>query len=78
MQIQLDPNIPANLPPEELRDFKSFLDIALDGLTTAAGGEVFATGNGLLGGLALIVVVLTGVKIALAATFSRGSWCGWL
>ena len=49
MQIQLDPNIPANLSPEELRDFKSFLDIALDGLTTAAGGEVFATGNGLLG-----------------------------
>ena len=60
MQLQLDPNIPANLSPEELRDFKSFLDIALEGLTTAAGGEVFTTGNGLLGGLALIVVVLTG------------------
>ena len=64
MQIQLDPNIPANLSPEQLRDFKSFLDVALDGLTAAAGGEVFATGNALLAGLALIVVVLNGVKIA--------------
>ena len=65
MQIQLAPNIPPNLSPEELRDFKSFLDVALEGLTTAAGGEVFTTGNGLLAGLALIVVVLTGLKIAM-------------
>ena len=60
MQIQLDPNIPPNLSPEELRDFKSFVDVALDSLTSAAGGEVFTTGNGLLGGLALIVVVFRG------------------
>ena len=50
MQIQLDPNIPANLSQEELRDFKTFIDIALDGLTAAAGGEVFATGNAMLAG----------------------------
>ena len=86
MQLQLDPNIPANLSPEELRDFKSFLDIALEGLTTAAGGEVFATGNGVLGGLALIVVVLTGVKIAFGGNIQpwelvrvvMGLWIPWV
>ena len=86
MQLQLDPNIPAHLSPEELRDFKSFLDIALEGLTTAAGGEVFATGNGLLGGLALIVVVLTGVKIAFGGNLQPwelvrvviGLWIPWV
>ena len=86
MQLQLDPNIPANLSPEELRDFKSFLDIALDGLTAAAGGEVFTTGNGLLGGLALIVVVLTGVKIAFGGNIQpwelvrvvMGLWIPWV
>ena len=86
MQIQLDPNIPANLSPEELRDFKSFLDVALEGLTTAAGGEVFTTGNGLLGGLALIVVVLTGVKIAFGGNIQPwelvrvviGLWIPWV
>ena len=86
MQIQLDPNIPTNLSPEELRDFKSFLDIALDGLTTAAGGEIFTTGNGLLGGLAAIVVVLTGVKIAFGGNIQPwelvrvviGLWIPWV
>ena len=86
MQLQLDPNIPAHLSPEELRDFKSFLDIALEGLTTAAGGEVFATGNGLLGGLALIVVVLTGLKIAFGGNIQPwelmrvviGLWVPWV
>ena len=86
MQLQLDPNIPTHLSPEELRDFKSFLDVALDGLTAAAGGEVFATGNGLLGGLALIVVVLTGVKIAFSGNIQPwelmrvviGLWIPWV
>ena len=57
MQIQIDPNIPANLPPEDIRDFQSFIQTALDGLTTAAGGEVLALGGGMFTGLALIVVV---------------------
>ena len=86
MQIQLDPNIPAQLSPEELRDFKSFLDVALERLTTAAGGEVFATGNGILGGLALIVVVLTGVKLAFGGNIQPwelvrvviGLWVPWV
>ena len=48
MQIQLDPNIPTNLSPEELTDLKSFLDIALESLTDAAGREIFATGTAML------------------------------
>ena len=64
MQIQLDPNIPTNLSPEELRDFKTFLDHALDALSAAAGNEIFTMGNQMLGFLAVIVVVLTGLKTA--------------
>ena len=86
MQIQLDPNIPANLSPEEMRDFKSFLDIALDGLTAAAGAEVFTTGNAMLGFLAVIVVVLTGLKTAFSGNIQPwelvrvviGVWIPWV
>ena len=42
MQLQIDPNIPSNVPDEELRDFKSFIQTALDGLTAAAGGDILA------------------------------------
>ena len=86
MQIQLDPNIPANLSQEELRDFKTFIDTALDGLTAAAGGEVFATGNAMLAGLAVIVVVLNGLKIAFSGNLQPwelvrvviGLWIPWV
>ena len=64
MQIQLDPGIPTNLTEEDLRDFKSFLDTALESLTTAAGAEVFTLGDKMFGMLALIVLVLSGLKIA--------------
>ena len=64
MQIQLDPGIPTDLTPEEMRNFKSFLDTALESLTAAAGAEIFTLGNQMFGGLALIVVVLSGLKIA--------------
>ena len=47
MQLQIDPNIPSNVPDEELRDFQSFIQTALDGLTASAGGEVMALGTGL-------------------------------
>ena len=64
MQIQLDPGIPTDLTPEDMRDFKTFLDTALESLTAAAGGEIFTLGNQMFGGLALIVIVLSGLKIA--------------
>ena len=64
MQIQLDPGIPTNLSPEEMRNSKSFLDTALESLTAAAGAEIFTLGNQMLTALALIVIVLSGLKIA--------------
>ena len=76
MQIQIDPNIPSNLPDEELRDFQSFIQTALDGLTEAAGGEVMALGTGMFTGLALIVIVIAGARSRLAGISNRGSWCG--
>ena len=64
MQIQLDPGIPTDLSPQDMRNFKMFLDTALESLTAAAGAEVFTLGNQMFGMLALIVVVLSGLKIA--------------
>ena len=86
MQIQIDPNIPANLPPEEIRDFQSFIQTALDGLTAAAGGDVMALGTGMLTGLALIVIVIAGVKIAFSGNIQPwevvrlviGIWIPWV
>ena len=86
MQLQLDPAIPPNLSPDELRDFKSFLDVALDGLTAAAGGEIFTTGNALWTALSLIVVVLTGAKVAFSGSIQPweiikmviGLWIPWV
>ena len=86
MQLQLDPAIPPNLSPDELRDFKSFLDVALDGLTAAAGGEIFTTGNAMWTALSLIVVVLTGAKVAFSGTIQPweiikmviGLWIPWV
>ena len=86
MQIQLDPNIPTNLSPEELRDFKTFLDTALEGLTAAAGAEIFTMGNQMLGFLAVIVVVLSGLKIAFSGNIQPwelvrvviGIWIPWV
>ena len=86
MQIQLDPDIPTNLSQEELRDFKSFIDVAIDRLIEAAGGEIFTLGNELWLSLALIVVVLSGLKIAFSGNIQPwelvrviiGLWIPWV
>ena len=86
MQIQIDPNIPTNLPPEEIRDFQSFIQTALDGLTASAGGEVMILGTGMFAGLALIVIVIAGVKIAFSGNIQPwevvrlviGIWIPWV
>ena len=86
MQIQLDPDIPTDLSPEELRDFKSFIDVAIDRLIEAAGAEIFTLGNDLWLSLALIVVVLSGLKIAFSGNIQPwelmrviiGLWIPWV
>ena len=86
MQIQLDPNIPTNLTPQDMRNFKTFLDHALDALTAAAGSQIFTLGNQMLVGLALIVLVLNGAKIAFGGNIQPwelmrvviGIWIPWV
>ena len=86
MQIQLDPNIPTELSPEELRDFKALIDVAIDSLIEASGGQIFTLGNDLWLSLSLIVVVLSGAKIALSGNFQPwelvrvviGLWIPWV
>ena len=86
MQLQIDPNIPSNVPDEELRDFQSFIQTALDGLTAAAGGDILALGTAMFTGLALIVVVIAGVKIAFSGNIQPwevvrlviGIWIPWV
>ena len=85
-QQQIDPSVPVNIPPEDLHDFKGFLDQVMDDIMTANGPTVLNAGNTLWRGLAAIVVVWTGVKIAMSGTFSAwalielviGLWIPWV
>ena len=86
MQIQIDPSVPTQIPPEQLRDFKSFLDTVLDGIIGPAAQPLLDSGNALWTGLALIVVVLTGLKIAFSGNLQPwelvrvviGLWVPWV
>ena len=60
----IDPNVPAQIPADQLQDFKGFLDVAPDVLTL---------GHQLWGGLAAIVVAWSGLKIAFSGTFEPWS-----
>ena len=85
-QQQIDPSVPVNIPPEDLHDFKGFLDQVMDDIMTANGPTVLRAGNTLWRGLAAIVVVWTGIKIAMSGTFSAwalielviGLWIPWV
>ena len=69
----IDPNVPAQIPPEQLQDFKSFLDIVLETVIAGAAPEVLTLGNQLWGGLAAIVVAWTGLRIAFSGTLDPGA-----
>ena len=64
----IDPNVPARIPPEQLQDFKSFLDVVLETVVGGAAPEVLTLGHQLWGGLAAIVVTWTGLRIAFSGT----------
>ena len=87
MQLQLNPNIPTNLSPEDIEGLQDLPhDHALDALSAAAGGEIFTMGNAMLGFLAVIVVVLTGLKTAFSGNIQPwelvrvviGIWIPWV
>ena len=72
MQQSIDPNVPAQIPPDQLQDFKSFLDVVLDTVVGGAAPDVHTLGLQLWGGLAAVMVAWTGLKIAFSGTFQ--SW----
>ena len=86
MQIQIDPSVPAQIPPEQLRDFKSFLDTVLDGIIGSGAQPLLDSGNALWTGLAAIVVVISGLKIAYSGNIQPweivriviGLWVPWV
>ena len=69
MQQSIDPNVPSQIPPDQLQDFKSFLDVVLDSVVGGAAPEVHALGLQLWGGLAAVMVAWIGLKIAFGGTF---------
>ena len=85
-QQQIDPAVPTNIPPENQNDFKGYLDQVMDEIMTTNGPVILNAGNTLWRGLAAIVVVWTGVKIAMSGTFSMwaivqlviGLWIPWV
>ena len=85
-QQQIDPTVPTTIPPEDLHDFKGFLDQVMDDIMAANGPTILNAGNTLWRGLAAIVVVWTGIKIAMSGTFSMwalielviGLWVPWV
>ncbi|MCY3706205.1 MAG: type IV secretion system protein [Gammaproteobacteria bacterium] len=69
MQQSIDPNVPTQIPPDQLQDFKSFLDVVLDSVVGGAAPDVHALGLQLWGGLAAVMIAWTGLKIAFSGTF---------
>ena len=69
MQQSIDPNVPTQIPEDQLQDFKSFLDVVLDSVVGGAAPDVHALGLQLWGGLAAVMVAWTGLKIAFSGTF---------
>ena len=86
MQIQIDPNVPTQIPPDQLRDFKSFLDVVLDGIIGPAAQPLLDTGMLLWTSMAVIVVVWTGLRIAFSGNIQPwelirlviGLWIPWV
>ena len=85
-QMQIDPNVPTNIPPEDVDNFKGFLDRVMDDIVETNGPTILNAGHQLWRGLAAIVVVWTGLKIAMSGTFSIwtlvelviGLWIPWV
>ncbi len=65
----VDPNVPTRIPPDQLQDFKSFLDVVLDSVVADAAPDVHAVGLQLWGGLAAVMIAWTGLKIAFSGAF---------
>ena len=84
-QMQIDPNVPTNIPPADQDDFKGFLDVVMDSIIAANGAVILDAGRQLWRGLAAMVVVWTGLRIAMSGSFQLweviqliiGLWIPW-
>ncbi len=74
---QIDPLVPTTIPAEDLHDFKGFLDQVMEEIQRTNGPTVLAAGNTLWRGLAAVVVVWTGIKIAMSAPSPCGRSSSW-
>ena len=85
MQIQIDPSVPTNIPPGQLDNMQGFLSGVLNSIIGSSGPILLNSGQQLWTGLAAIMVVWTGVKIAMSGTFQPwdvirliiGLWIPW-
>ncbi len=69
----IDPNVPAQIPPDQLQDFKRFLDIVLDTVISDAAVSVNALGLDLWAALAAVVVSWRGLQIAFSGDLQPGA-----
>ena len=86
MQLQIDPSVPTRIPPQNLDDFKTFLDTVLADIIGTGAPPLMTTANGLWNGLAIIMLVWTGLRIAYSGQFQPwelvrtviGLWIPWV
>ena len=86
MQIQINPVVPTNIPPADLDNFESLLSQVLNSIVGSSGPLLLSTGHDLWAGLAAIMVVWTGVQIAMSGAFQPwqiirliiGLWIPWV
>ena len=67
---QIDPAVPTNISVDDDTDFHAFLTQVMDDIMATNSGAILAVGNNLWRGLAAMVVVWTGIKIAMSGSFS--------
>ena len=71
--MQIDPNVPTNIPDSQLHDVKGFLDLVLEGILGDVTPEILQAGDGIWTGLAVVIIVWTGLRIAFSGDFQAWS-----
>jgi len=67
--MQIDPNIPTNIPQDQLLEVRPFLTTVLEGVIGNVTPAIVNMGDNLWFGLAVILVVWTGLKAAFSGSF---------
>ena len=83
---QIDPAVPVQIPEGDQANFKLFLDRVLESVLGSAANPVLDLGRDLWRGMAVIVIVWTGLKIAFSGSIEAweivrlvfGLWIPWV